>query len=245
MPIAGGIWLRRTLTDQAYSAIDELIVTGKLMPGTVLKEEALAKSLSMSRTPVREAIVRLEKDGLVERKKSRVTVVEITYSRAADICVLRAALDGTAARLAAAAAVPSNLEDLHRITVDSEKAINDGRLKAAISLHNEYHDYVVRMSQNDDLVAASVQANALSRRFRHISSMSVDVVRQSIETDKAMLQALRNGDGDRCDSLMCEDIFKSGSALLEILQVFFGVDKVTPAVEIVLSHSWIDAAGES
>lgn len=229
--------MRQSLTDRAYTAIHERITTGKMVPGAMLNEVLLAKSLSMSRTPVRDAIRQLEKDGLLERKNGRIVVAEITYSRAADIYVLRAAIEGTAARLAAATSTSENLDELRQIMEKAEEAIKDHDVGAVVQLHLEYHNYVVAMSQNSALIAASAQANALIRRFRHIGAASFGRLSESTAFHKAVFEALASHDADRCEALMREDVLGGGAALLSVLQVFFGIDKVTPSVTLVLEHA--------
>ena len=97
---------------QVYEVLIERIRSGDLRPGTRLREEDLAKTLDVSRTPVREALGRLQARGLVETSLAGLCVTELTRQQTMELYAMRAALEGSAARFAAENASPADLAAL-------------------------------------------------------------------------------------------------------------------------------------
>lgn len=226
--------MRKSRTEQAYRSLYELITSGRITPGSGLSEVELSESLSMSRTPVREALHQLETDGLLERKNGRLAVVEITYSRVAHLFVLRAAVDGMAARLATLAATPKDVAKLEALLADAEAATKRGELTNATELSVQFHNAIVAMSRNKDLEATSRQANALIRRFEHVTAPGL--AGRSLAWHRAIFEALKRGDPDGCELLMRRDILGAGAEILPILQSVIGIDEITPSVELIIKH---------
>jgi DNA-binding GntR family transcriptional regulator len=105
-----------TLADQAYEALRSAIVSGELASGEKITERGLAERLSVSPTPVREALRRLEQDRLVVRRGPRlVQVVDFDDEIAAEVRLAEGALRAVAARLAAKHATPAQLAELERL----------------------------------------------------------------------------------------------------------------------------------
>lgn len=227
--------MRRLLTEQAYAAIYEQIAAGRFIPGSAISEVELSARLSMSRTPVREAVFQLEKDGLLERKNGRLTVVEISYSRVAGLFVRRSAIDGMAARLAASAASPEDVRRLGTLLSDVDRASSEGDIASAADLNVEFHNQIVMMSGNSDLGVSSRQANVLIRRFDHIIASTL--MGHSLAWHQAIYESLKEGNPDECELRMRQDILGAGAAVLPVLQTVIGIDRVTPSVNLVLKYS--------
>src|ERR1700742_1717044 len=99
--------------DRAYATLLEAIVTGELAPGTRLRDRDLATELGVSRTPVREALRRLEDEGLVESERNAYTrVAPVRAQRIADAYPVVAALHGLATRLGVPALTPADIAEM-------------------------------------------------------------------------------------------------------------------------------------
>src|SRR5688500_452035 len=110
-----------TFVDRAYRAVRDAITTGSLRPGQKVTERGLATQLSMSPTPVREAIRRLEHDGLLERAGPRtLTVATVADTATADLAEVEVALRGMVARFAARHATPAQLDQLDAVMDDAD-----------------------------------------------------------------------------------------------------------------------------
>lgn len=130
------------LVDQVTERLRDQILSGALSPGTRLLQERLAQQLDVSRTPLREALRMLEKDGLVRtvETSNTVEVVQLSRQDARELYEIRAVLDGLAARLAARRKLPSeDLASLHQavdaMTDSSDPFDTHGFLDAHTTFH--------------------------------------------------------------------------------------------------------------
>ena len=136
--------------DQAYQFIVDGIQSGRLAPGTRLREIELAELTGLSRTPVREALSRLQLEGLVTLDAARgLIVTELDYSMTSELYAMREVLEGTAARLAARHASDVEIDFLREITT------RDALLSSAESLASNnrlFHETLYRCAHNRYLV---------------------------------------------------------------------------------------------
>ena len=115
MPIQA-LEVTESLGERGYERIREAITSGVLAPGTRITERALAQELGTSPTPVREALRRLEQEGLLERKGTRgIYVAQLPTSAQSEMLYLQALLRGAAARLAAQKMTDDHLQELHEL----------------------------------------------------------------------------------------------------------------------------------
>jgi DNA-binding GntR family transcriptional regulator len=148
--------------EAAYRYIRKAIQDGQLKPGERLREIELAKQIGLSRTPIREALSRLEAEGLVAHDPTRgVVVAELDYSMVTELYYMREVLEGTAARLAAQHASDVEISILDDLCEQYEAALNDG---AALALSNRrFHETLYRCSHNRYLLnMVTVLHDALS-----------------------------------------------------------------------------------
>src|SRR3954471_18159533 len=138
---------RELLRDRAYLRLRDAIVDGTLEPGERLRDQALCEWLGVGRTPVREALARLEQDGLVETAPQRFTrVAPIDRGAARDAFPIVAALHALAAELA--------LPDPGRLRVHNEdfaQALDAREVDAAIAADDAFHGEFVRAARNPEL----------------------------------------------------------------------------------------------
>ena len=130
----------------AYEKIREQIVTGNYPGGMKLIEERLAEEIGVSRTPVREAIRRLEQEGLVRRKK----VFKPSAKELRDHFKMRILIEAHAARMAATYMIDDDLEELKE-TVGKAKAILDDSA-SVVRENKKFHDLIVRETRNPVMI---------------------------------------------------------------------------------------------
>lgn len=139
-PIVSPAQPYRPLYEDAYAALRDAILNGRLAPGDRIVEAEIARQMAISRAPIREAIRKLERDGLVEYQPRRGTVVvRLSREEVRDAYNLRAHLEGYAARLAAIQATEEELANLENL-IDQmhDFAIHDdlrGLLAADVAFH--------------------------------------------------------------------------------------------------------------
>jgi DNA-binding GntR family transcriptional regulator len=185
-----------------YDWLVAAIRSGRLAPGQPLREEALARQLRCSRTPVREALQRLRAEGYVERGRRRgLAVAQPTQEELLDLCVVRETLEGLAARLAAKGITTSEVYFLEALCQDTERALERDDLHELARLNAEFHAVLWRAARNRFL------AQELQRIWLLITRQPVTTLsypgraREALEEHRALLDAIRRGDADRAEQL--------------------------------------------
>ncbi|MBP1448817.1 MAG: GntR family transcriptional regulator [Thermoproteus sp.] len=138
------------LYEEAYRRVLEAILSGKFGPGSLLKEEELSYWLKMSRTPVREALARLEREGFVEKRGRSFAVAVLSKQDVEQIYELRIPLEVTSAKLAALRS-PASLLDKMREVMDAIIAENSKRFPdpvKMVDLSGSLHDLIAQGSSN-------------------------------------------------------------------------------------------------
>jgi DNA-binding GntR family transcriptional regulator len=155
-----------TMTDKAYALIEELIVTLQLAPGAVLSEVVLAKRLSTGRTPVREALQRLSRDGLVNILPRRgVLVSEMDLSAQLRLLEVRRELERLMARGAAKRATPDERKEFAGIAQGMRLAAEREDGLTFMRLDQQFNLSISAASRNEFATRAMGLMHGLSRRF--------------------------------------------------------------------------------
>jgi DNA-binding GntR family transcriptional regulator len=155
-----------TMTDKAYALIEELIVTLELAPGAVLSEVVLANRLSTGRTPVREALQRLSRDGLVNILPRRgVLVSEMDLSAQLRLLEVRRELERLMARGAAKRATPEECKEFAEIAQGMRLAAEKEDGLAFMRLDQQFNMSISAASRNEFATRAMGLMHGLSRRF--------------------------------------------------------------------------------
>lgn len=140
-----------SLSQLAYEKIMEYIVTGKYKPGSVMREEELASSLKISRTPIREALVRLEKEGIIVKNGKSFTVVPLSESDIIQLYEVRINLEPYAAKLAAIRATQDEIDNMIKLLDEIRNlSVNDPLFLA--NLNGNLHRAIAEASHNKYIV---------------------------------------------------------------------------------------------
>ncbi|WP_035720961.1 GntR family transcriptional regulator [Bradyrhizobium sp. ARR65] len=155
-----------TLTDRAYRQIEELIVTLALPPETVLSEQSLAAKLAIGRTPIREALQRLARDGLIVILPRRgILVSQINIKRQMRLLEVRRELERLMARGAAERATEEEIAQFAAIARDMRRASDKADDMAFMRLDREFNELVSHSARNEFASRAMGLMHGLSRRF--------------------------------------------------------------------------------
>jgi DNA-binding GntR family transcriptional regulator len=196
---------RPLIAEQAYFQLRDRIVTLKLPPGAPLREDELMHELKIGRTPLREAVKRLELENLVTvlpRRGTRVTDVQI--ADIVHITELRAELEGTAAELAAL-----RLDDSERARAEELRdalAAASGEPDALMHLDEDVHRLVWQACGNPYMDAALERLFALSLRIWYLVLDRVPGLSASVHDQRLLLNALIARDGARARALMRDHV---------------------------------------
>lgn len=163
------------LRDVVFNTLRQAILTGELKPGERLMEIHLANKLGVSRTPIREAIRKLELEGLVTMIPRRgAEVAQITEKSMNDVLEVRRALDALCAELACERITEEETEQLHRACEAFETAVKTRDLKKIARADVQLHDIIVQATGNQRLVQLvnNLSEQMYRYRFEYIKDAS-------------------------------------------------------------------------
>lgn len=146
--------LQRTFVrDEAYHILRNWIVEGKLAPGCTLKDKDLAEQFGVSRTPIREALLRLENEGLVQSKPNCSTQVSpIDVHRAQQLYLLVGALECLALECAFEHICAEHISLMQMANQQLQEKLCENDPLGAVAADNEFHAVFIRLCQNEELV---------------------------------------------------------------------------------------------
>lgn len=181
----------KPLREVVSETLRDAIVNGTLKPGERLMEIQLADELGVSRTPVREAIRKLELEGFVIMIPRRGTyVADLSIKDFNEVFEIRTALDVLAAGLAAERITDHELEDLQRILVAIGEHIDQGQFEGIVDLDVEFHDLLYQACRNDRLVGIISNLREQFMRFRSISMAYPGRLRKTLEEHSRLVEAI-------------------------------------------------------
>ncbi len=198
----------------AYELILEAIDTGIYKPGSRLVESELADRFGVSRTPIREALQRLETQSLLTRDGRSLIVSSLDHSQLSELYVVRGALEGLAARLAARHATPEELSVLRDMLEDDRKLIDDP--DAMSRANRRFHKQIHLASHNRFLVQ---QLDLVHRSMALLASTSIAVEGRpsdTLEEHEQIVRAIEVGDGDAADKALREHISQAFTIRLRL-----------------------------
>lgn len=198
----------------AYTLILEAIDGGLYQPGDRLVESELAERFGVSRTPVREALQRLETQSMLARDGRSLIVASLDHNQLAELYVVRAELEGLAARLAAKHATPEEIRVLRGMVEDDRALLDDPN--AMSRANRRFHKQIHLASHNRYLVQ---QLDLVHRSMALLATTSLAAVGRSalaLAEHDAIVSAVETGDGDAAQSALRAHISKAFETRLKL-----------------------------
>ena len=197
----------RTLWQRVHEHLRDEIISGRLTPGTVLHEVALARSLGVSRGPVREALGRLATEGLVTIRPRRGAVVRALSSEEfIEAYQVREALEIMAVRLAVPKLTVEDVTAMERLLEEMESRSEAGDVQGFFQANTEFHQRFFAVAGNVMLSQLYRQLRGQIYRHRLRSLELRGDLRRSIVEHRAILSAATTGDVERAVNLASEHI---------------------------------------
>lgn len=186
--------------NSAYNRLLDALRDGRLSPGDRLRETEIAERFGVSRTPVREAIRKLEADGIVTHvPRQGASIRTLEYAEVMDLYEMRAVLEGTAARLAARAGSDIEIEELF----DMNQTLADvGSTPEAFELNRQFHAAVLDAAKNRFLTRSITSLQKALMILGPTTLSEPDRVAKAVEEHFGVLGAIKSRDGERAEAAM-------------------------------------------
>lgn len=212
----------RNLREHVHDAIRRAIVDGRLAPERRLNERALAASLGVSTTPVKEALRRLEGEGLVRTEPRRGIFVTFSASRAMEMALARAALESVMAHIAAKRIDQAGIDHLAALVERMTHATDHAVLEDLVDLNEAFHGAICRASTCDYLTRF-ITAQGTYDHAQRIALLSQWPERaKGLAEHRAVFEAIRDRDPEVAELAMRRHIVRSARAYISY--VFGEVD---------------------
>lgn len=207
------------LRDVVFNTLRQAILRGELKPGERLMEIQLANKLGVSRTPIREAIRKLELEGLVlmiPRKGAE--VAEITEKSLRDVLEVRRALEELAVQLVCEKITEEEIEELKAAAREFENVLKDGDITKIAEADVRFHDVIYMVTDNQKLIQLLNNLREQMYRFRVEYLKREEVRPQLLAEHEEIIATIERREKDTATKVVCEHIDNQVEAVIDIIR---------------------------
>ena len=207
------------LVEKIRLHLEEEIIAGRLKPRQRLVEEDIGREMSVSRSPIREALRALERDGLVTLTPGRGAVVaDLTPEEVDDVYAVRVRLGGLMFSLGARSITEPALDRLDQLVTEMERVVADEDIHRYFLLDLDFEEQVMAACPNKKLVVVWRNLGRPILRFRYFSLFPPGRLMTSIQYHRDLVAAFRRRDGATVDRLVQQTIEAAGRSLRDHLR---------------------------
>lgn len=207
---------RKSLGQHVFENLKQSIIRGDIAPGHWLVESHIAQMLGISRTPVREAIHKLERERLIERQpRGGFTVLGLSRDDIEETFGIRSILEGYAARLATVKHQPGELKPLEKKIEEFQQCLTKNQMSALPQINTEFHDLLYALSKSPRLIHMISGLRDQIFRFRQMILKEGQMADISNADHKQMLALMRKREADKVEQLVREHILRGQEAVLK------------------------------
>jgi DNA-binding GntR family transcriptional regulator len=212
----------RGLRDHVQEALREAIISGRFRSGEKLNERLLAAELGVSTTPVKEALQRLQTDGLVRIEPRRGVYAKFDAAQAEQMMLARAALEGMIAHEAARRAGHDEFDRIERCIAEMGGATDAGDVAQLIALNEKFHD-AIHVASGCGYLVSLLDGQRMYDRATRIALLGDGTERgDALREHRTIARAITTRDDDLAETAMREHIIRSGRQHIETV---FGIRK--------------------
>jgi Transcriptional regulators len=198
-----------------YETIKTKIMMGEIEAHSPLTEEGLAEEYQVSRTPVREALRKLEQDGLVEMIPRKGAYVKgLTLMDIEEIFTVREALEGISAKIATELLSDYNISVIESALTDADRNLDDRNSETVFAKGNEIHNVILKVAGNGRVLSIVSNLQVHIQRLHMLSSSIPGRLKRSSEEHWLILQAIKQRDGELAEKRMREHIRSTKESLI-------------------------------
>ena len=207
---------RKSLGQHVFDNLKQAIIRGNITSGEWLVESHIAQMLGISRTPVREAFHKLERERFIERQpRGGFTVLGLNRDDIEEAFGIRSVLEGYAARLATVKHQPRELEALEKKIEQFQACLEKKRLEELTRINTQFHDLLYALSKSPGLIRMINGLRDQIFRFRKIILKDVKLASTSNEDHKQMLLFMRRRDAEGVERLVRDHILRGQDIVLK------------------------------
>ena len=207
---------RKSLGEHVFENLKQAIIRGEVVAGTRLVESRIADALDISRTPVREAIHKLEREGLIEKlPRGGFSVLGLTREEIGETFGIRSVLESYAASLSALNYQDGELLPLEEKISEYEMYLQKKQLEILPKINTEFHDLLYTLSRNPKLNRMINHLRDQIYRFRQILLKDERMARMSNADHRQMVALIRKKDAEGVEQLVREHILRGQAAVLK------------------------------
>ena len=207
------------LRDVVFNTLRQAILRGELKPGERLMEIQLANKLGVSRTPIREAIRKLELEGLVlmiPRKGAE--VAEITEKSLRDVLEVRRALEELSVQLACDKITKEEIRELERVAKEFQQVVKSSDITEIAEVDVRFHDIIYTATDNQKLIQLLNNLREQMYRYRVEYLKRDGVFPQLIAEHEAIIRHIENNEKEKATEVMCRHIDNQVEAVIDVIR---------------------------
>ncbi len=209
----------RSMGDATYDSLKEAIVKGDIAPGQRLIENQLSAQMNVSRIPIREAIKKLEQDGLIERRDKRGFIVkDMSREEIEETLGLRALLESYAAYLATERMTKALFKKLEDSIDAYRQALEKGDTEKLMQLNTQFHEVIYKAAGSQKLYALINNFRDFIYRYRKPLLESPNFARLSLVDHEEMLTAMREKDKMKVERMVRKHILRGKGIIINELE---------------------------
>ncbi|HJA43454.1 MAG TPA: GntR family transcriptional regulator [Candidatus Dorea stercoravium] len=208
------------LRDVVFNTLRQAILRGELKPGERLMEIQLANKLGVSRTPIREAIRKLELEGLVlmiPRKGAE--VAEITEKSLRDVLEVRRALEELAVELVCEKITEEQIQDLKDAAEEFKESLESGDITRIAEADVKFHDVIYMATDNQKLIQLLNNLREQMYRYRVEYLKRSDFHQQLIDEHEEIIETIESGQKDRAVQVVCQHVDNQVEAVMDTIRM--------------------------
>lgn len=214
-----GLLVRHTTQETVVDHLRGLILSRTLRPGTRLVQSALAEELGVSRTPIREALHKLDSEGLVTISAYKgATVADFSLEELQEIYCVRIALEGYAAYLAARQITDADLQELEELVSQMEQLFDASERVRLLEVNREFYRRLYAIPGQSRLHRMIMKHMDLANVYRRMAFTLDSLYTTTVPDHQELLGELRRGDASAVEHLTRVGLEKTAEALIQMLQ---------------------------
>lgn len=206
-----------SLADQVFEKLENDIITGVYARGEILTELKLVENLGVSRTPIREALRRLEQERLIAESGKGSVVLGITLEDLVDIMDIRQRIEGLAAYYAAKNITPEGVERLRTINQLQDFYYGKHDIEHLREMDDQFHDAIYELSGRAVIHDTLLPLHKKTQRYRRISIEDSARLDKSMQEHRAIFEAIAAGNAGQAEQLVHQHIVNAKESMVERL----------------------------